>query len=421
MTHLNELCDLITSKYNIEYIIIDENYRIQSFSHSINRLLNTQMHLCQVNNDVREILYELIGYEEVIDQIHTSQLNSFSISTVNRNNFYIDIFMKYLKNSDHIAILIDDVTPQAQKERLLLQDRHEKELLLKELASKNYLLNKYKKAAQEAIPMLHLDPMCQIKDININFLNLLGRSRSTLKYQHFNELIDEDHTFDRSAILQDMYENKVHHTTLKLITKDNNTLYINAIFVPMFDERKLKEILLFADDITSHKVDNSNLQEIAYHDALTGVLNRVGFDQQLDALIESQQTFAVMFLDLDFFKKVNDTYGHYYGDQVLQHVAKRASSHIGSDDIIARYGGDEFILIINNTYELDIKNLAQKVIDSIAQQYTIEDKVIKIGVSIGIAHYPQDSRNKEELIAQADQAMYHSKNEGRNQLTFYRS
>lgn len=269
--------------------------------------------------------------------------------------------------------------------------------------------------------MLFMDESCQISTINTNFLTLLGYSQSHLKHKHFNDIVESNDLFDKSAILQDMYHQKVHHTTLKLVTKHNKLLYVNAVFVPMFDEKDkmLKEILLIVHDITSHKSDNCQLQEIAYYDQVTGVLNRVGFDDKIDRFIQSQQPFSLMFLDLDFFKRVNDTYGHYYGDQILLQVSKRLGLLIDKNSFIARYGGDEFILLIHHSTQATTAQLAQNIVESISKAYPIEDKIIHIGVSIGIAHFPQDTHTKEELIEQADKAMYCSKNKGRNQFSFY--
>jgi|GEM_PF-1595792 len=423
MTNLNEICDLITSKYKIDYIIIDSSYQIQSFSQGVERFFEPMAYPRLDNCDIREIMYELIGYEKIIDEIGDSDTSSFYISTIYKNSYYIDVYIRHLNHSNEIAILIDDITVHAQKEQVILQDRNEKDLLVKELAKKNYLLNKYQKAAHEAIPILYLDAACQIVNINTKFLSLLGYARSKIKYQHFSCLIDpKSDTFDKDLVLKDMYQQKVHSKTLKLVTYHNKMLYVNAIFIPIFDEkeRALKEMLLFADDITSHKKDNCQLQEIAYYDALTGVLNRIGLDNKINRLIQVHTPFVLMFLDLDFFKNVNDTHGHYYGDQLLQQVAKRLNSILNESDIIARYGGDEFVLIINSKNKSNnIETFAQEIVNSISKKYSVEDKVITIGVSIGIAYYPKDAMTKEQLIQQADKAMYDSKKKGRNQFSFH--
>jgi len=421
MVNFNELCELMTHRYKIDYILIDQEYKIQNFSDGVHRFFMEETPL-SLNADIRETMYELIGYEEIIAQIPSSKEKAFFVSTINKNAYYIDLYLRYMEQSDNIVILIDDVSVQAKKELLILQDRHEKELLLRELAHKNYLLNKYRKASQEAMPMMHLSASCQIDEISINFLKLLNYSRSSIIYQNFALIVDQNETFDKQAILNDMYNHKVHHSTLKLITKSKSMLYVNATFIPMFDEQDqmLKEILLFADDITAHKNDNCQLQEIAYYDNLTGVLNRLGLNKKIDTLLESQKVFSLLFLDLDFFKSVNDTYGHYYGDQILQQVCKRLGMIMQESDLIARYGGDEFILIKNDqSSQTEISKLAQTIIERISQEYKVEDKVITIGVSIGIAHYPQDALSKKELIEKADKAMYYSKDQGRNQLSFY--
>ncbi|MBN2816808.1 MAG: GGDEF domain-containing protein [Campylobacterales bacterium] len=170
-------------------------------------------------------------------------------------------------------------------------------------------------------------------------------------------------------------------------------------------------------EIHEHEVTKIKLQELAMHDMLTGVANRLLLMENLESMISlatrNKQNVVVMFLDLDGFKEVNDNYGHEAGDYLLQVVAKRLQTLIRRTDTLARMGGDEFILGFMQPAQTDV--LAQRVISAINEPIELVDKKsVSVGVSIGIAHFPKDAKNAEELIRIADDRMYLSKAEGKN-------
>ncbi len=162
----------------------------------------------------------------------------------------------------------------------------------------------------------------------------------------------------------------------------------------------------------------------AYHDSLTGLPNRRMYEQILQQAIkiaEQEKTqLGIAFLDLDGFKKANDAFGHQVGDELLKQVAKRLVSEIRNGDIVARQGGDEFVVLINaieGTEEM-IK-VAERILKSIAKSFTIQAHEITVTTSIGISIFPRDGQDFTELIKKADTALYKSKSNGRNRYTFY--
>jgi len=190
----------------------------------------------------------------------------------------------------------------------------------------------------------------------------------------------------------------------------------------ILQDRNNNELLLreLSYDINIHKEHNKYLKDIAMRDNLTGLLNRFGLDKELDNLLTKNINFSLLFLDLDFFKVVNDKYGHKYGDSVLKSVAIRLNKIFSENSIIVRYGGDEFVVILYNKIDKKyIKTIAETTIREIKKDYIIEDKIINIGISIGIIFYPQNANNKYDIIYKADQAMYYAKDKGKNQYCFY--
>ena len=159
-------------------------------------------------------------------------------------------------------------------------------------------------------------------------------------------------------------------------------------------------------------------------DSLTGLYNRHKFYEILSEEIgqarEHNETFALFFLDLDEFKEVNDTLGHGVGDALLRRVAKRLRHRVRAQDVVARLGGDEFTIIISDVKQLeDLQSIAKNVCDAISSEFKIQGHSITVSTSIGITCFPQDGDSDEEILINADQAMYASKNSGRNRYTFF--
>jgi diguanylate cyclase (GGDEF)-like protein len=165
---------------------------------------------------------------------------------------------------------------------------------------------------------------------------------------------------------------------------------------------------------------NAELQHQATHDALTGLANRVLFAERLEKAIAEQRPFAVCVLDLDRFKVINDSLGHGAGDSLLKLVGRRLLSTTRSDDAIARASGDEFLLLLHDLgAREDVEKLAMRWMTALSEPYRILGTELHISPSIGIARYPIDAVDGEELLARADEAMYQAKQAGRNMYRFF--
>jgi diguanylate cyclase (GGDEF)-like protein/PAS domain S-box-containing protein len=177
-------------------------------------------------------------------------------------------------------------------------------------------------------------------------------------------------------------------------------------------------------DITERKQAESIIQYQALHDGLTGLPNRIFFNQRLNqALVQAQQQqslLAVMFLDLDRFKVINDTLSHTIGDQLLQLVVDRLRLCLRGDDLIARWGGDEFTLLLPHiSHPDDATAIAKRILKTLTSGFDIEGHLIHATSSIGIALYPQDGEDGSTLLKHADTALYQAKEKGRNDYQHY--
>lgn len=200
-------------------------------------------------------------------------------------------------------------------------------------------------------------------------------------------------------------------------------LYFTAI--PLFDENGLKiGAVETLQDITEQKKQEERILHQAHFDSLTNLPNRFLSLDRLNLLIEEAKRtgnkVAVLFIDLDDFKKVNDTLGHAIGDELLIHSAKRLRSAIRTSDTIGRLGGDEFIVLINNLTDVkDVQPIAENLLERFRDVFRVDNRDLLLTASVGISVYPNDGNTPEKLLRNADSAMYFSKNQGRNIYHFF--
>ena len=163
----------------------------------------------------------------------------------------------------------------------------------------------------------------------------------------------------------------------------------------------------------------------ATHDSLTGLLNRVGLKENLTQLLEktNNDKLAVLFIDLDNFKEINDRIGHEAGDKLIKEIANRLKKNISDSYGIARFGGDEFILFMEYNYSFDElkKNIEDKILKLVSMPYKVNEHEFEITASIGVSIYPDNSATRKELITHADIAMHKAKREGKNRIVYYDS
>jgi len=168
---------------------------------------------------------------------------------------------------------------------------------------------------------------------------------------------------------------------------------------------------------------NRELTHLALHDTLTGLPNRVLLAEQIEYAMQRIDarggSFALMFMDLDGFKPVNDAFGHHVGDQLLREVGLRLRGNLHREDTLARIGGDEFVLLVELDDLDDAALIAARQVNMIAQPFYIADQLLQVSVSIGIALYPGGGATQQELLMNADAAMYHAKDTGKNGYSFF--
>lgn len=247
-------------------------------------------------------------------------------------------------------------------------------------------------------------------------------------YDDFKKALHPDDTLRTLEEFQQAITNKKGYDTEFRIIRPNGEIRYLRVSVTYVEaeDGKLQTVLGVNIDITKEqlltndlKQLNKNLEHHAYYDNLTGLLNRHAFKdiaEQLFAQAQRQHNvLGVLFLDLDGFKFINDEFGHETGDQVLIRTAKVLKKTLRKQDFICRYGGDEFALILNGLKSVsDAEKIAQKIIHNLNQVYQMGEIIIRYGVSIGIAIYPEMGHTLTDLLKAADKALLQAKKNGRN-------
>ncbi|MBS3909784.1 MAG: PAS domain S-box protein [Actinobacteria bacterium] len=204
-------------------------------------------------------------------------------------------------------------------------------------------------------------------------------------------------------------------------------LWIGTRLTPIRNEAgEISAVLGISRDITERKRSEKIIEHMAYYDSLTDLPNRMFFTEQLNSAImlaqRNQEMMAVIFLDLDNFKTVNDTLGHCVGDQLLQDVSGRLKECLRESDFIARFGGDEFVLLLTQIdCAKDASQVAQKIFEAMRPPFDLDGHEFHITTSIGISLYPNHGQDARFLLKNADAALYYAKEQGRNNHQFYSS
>ena len=300
-------------------------------------------------------------------------------------------------------VLINDITRHHDAERLLVESEER--------------LQKFVNASREGI-FFHRNGI--VDDVNETALNLVGYSlpevigRNTLDFvaPESRQVVADYLAAEGEA----PYEAVVLHRSGKRIPVE----FTGRTMVRNGETIRMGTML----DISERKEAEARIRFMAHHDALTGLPNRVMLHERLEGLIalarRNQETLAVLFLDLDHFKLVNDSLGHHAGDELLKEVAARISGGVRDADVVARQGGDEFLVVLASLAEpAAAAAVAVKLLVQVAEPVLIEGRSVSVAPSIGISVFPADGGSADELIRHADSAMYLAKQSGRRQYRFY--
>lgn len=246
-----------------------------------------------------------------------------------------------------------------------------------------------------------------------------NQQAANLLSAELSSLLNKPLNLDCRELLQGNGNNQ--QLTVKINNRSKRTL--DASSLKLECAGKVYFVISFSDK-TEQLKSTKLLEHQSCHDHLTGLPNRLLFETKMERAIQAaqelNQNFALLYLDMDNFKKVNDDMGHYVGDQLLVAVSSALQKVIRSTDTVARLGGDEFVIILSNLKKPSYAaSVAQKVINKLNHSFSVEEHMIKTKISIGIAIYPDAGANIKTLMKSADSAMYNAKHNGKNHFRFF--
>ena len=280
-----------------------------------------------------------------------------------------------------------------------------------------------------AVGIAHVDPGGRLIWSNSSLHKILGYTKEELEGLTVWNIShpDDVHVTDQERAQMHAGVLASIRTEKRYIRKDGGVIWVKISCAPRRDAHgKILYDISVVEDITPRKVAEARIQYLATHDALTGLPNRELFSETLVRAIEaarqSDRQCALIFIDLDRFKIVNDSLGHDAGDQLLKEVAARIRRCVGPSDVTARFGGDEFVVLMSQVPDRSAASTAAgRILLALQDPVRIMSYDCRVTASIGIAMFPEDARDAAVLMKHADMAMYLAKEEGKNNFQFYSS
>ncbi|MGO4886319.1 EAL domain-containing protein [Anaerobacillus sp. MEB173] len=352
---------------------------------------------------------------EFYETVMSGEIANTEVRFVTTNGIPIWVYMSgtpiFDKNNDKVEKIngfIVDISERKQTEDLL-QESENRFRSVVELSPNMIMIHQDEK-------IVYANPTTvRLAGVN-DSSQLIGRS-----IYDFIHPSDREKAIARNEkIQQGMGENTF--IEYKLVRPDGKIIHLEMVG-KQFSYQGASATLVVGNDVTSKKEYEQKIKYMAYHDSLTDLPNRYMYSEKLEEAVEHcqkcNQTLAVLFIDLDRFKFINDTMGHEAGDTLLKQVAHRLTNCVRERDLVARLGGDEFAILLEKIDENHVRNVSQRILQAFSTPFMINNKNFYTTPSIGISLCPRDGQKKELLNSKADRAMYLAKKNGKNTYQFY--
>jgi len=278
-----------------------------------------------------------------------------------------------------------------------------------------------------AIGISHVDLDGRFVHVNRQLCDMLGYTREELLQLNVRDIShpDDRHATDKDRARLHAGEIDFFKAEKRYLRKDGSPVWVHLTVRARrgADGHRVHDISI-VEDITDRREAQSRIEYLATHDEMTGLANRTLFSELLSRAVAREhrhhRRFAVLFIDLDRFKIVNDSLGHDGGDEVLKAVASRLCASVRSSDVIARFGGDEFVLLVHEIPDRPAAStIARHLLSLVLKPVTVGGQQCRVTASIGVAIFPDDAEDANALLKRADMALYRAKEEGKNTFQFY--
>ncbi len=348
--------------------------------------------------------------ESTLKEIYDGRIHTVDLRMQRRDGVIITVLLsaKMLFDSQRNPVKIVGTTLDITEQITLREQNEELAAIIEDSTNEVYVVE------QDSHRLLY---------VNTAALNALGYTRQEMLQMTIYD-INTALTEEKAAALQKqlIHEGRAFNEAIHM-RKDGSTYPVQSYIQHKKFNNKEAAIIFDVDVSQLHEAQH-RLRHQAYHDTLTGLPNRALFEDRLAQSIlyahHHNECLALLFIDLDNFKQINDTLGHTVGDDVLKITAERLSGCIEKSDTLARLGGDEFTIILQNMHSpQDIGKVARRLLDTLKPTVKIDKHDLHISASIGISLYPKDAQNEEDLLKFSDTAMYRAKEKGKAQFQFY--
>jgi diguanylate cyclase (GGDEF)-like protein len=401
---------IICKKYNVSCILFTEDFEIVEFTDNLIDFTNDSKSIT-VNSDIRDFFWEFVGLEEKLKDLNINNKDYLHIPMHSKRDIFYDINIELCYFETNKVFYIAMFTKQSKLTMDYIQAIQliNQENLLYENQKEDIKNNEiYFNLLNQKLISFHVSEKGIITEVNEACMTFFGLNQSDMMGSHFSKYF-----FSREVKISSTKVGNI------LRARDLNgvDIFFHTDIIPMkLTNNNAPDNIIICQDITYLKKIQSELEYSVDHDSLTGLPNRSMLMKKIENAIlkskNSKEFFALCFIDLNKFKKVNDEYGHHVGDMLLKHVGEVLSDIIRDEDTIARLGGDEFIILFEHLKSLAYLDLTLKRIDEISKRnplnYT-EDLTIPLSFSLGVSIYPRDGENIEDLLNHADEKMYEDK------------
>lgn len=333
--------------------------------------------------------------------------------------------VRMIRHNDHVRFFVN-VRNQTDLNRLNKELRSSKELIELQARELSSLLNSKNQELEEILSSIdeviwYIDNQTlSLRYVNRAVEKVFGFSRENFLSDH-TLWQQQIHVDDRNLVqifFETLLPGQSQEIRFRILHNEGEIRWLNS---RIYHHPTLNLFIGITSDITAPKAQGEEIAFLAYHDPLTLLPNRAKLKLQLESRFEhsAASPFALLFLDLDNFKNINDTMGHKIGDTILIEVSDRLRESVGKYDFCARFGGDEFVILLQDADTQSVDAMAQRLIHTFKEPFKVDQMDFFLSSSIGIVLYPYDASNVEDLIKHADTAMYEAKNKGKNQFVYY--
>ncbi len=351
---------------------------------------------------------------EFYEKVLSGSSDNFEARFLNAQGEVIWVYMSGTpivdeKSNEVIKVngVVVDITKRKQTEVLLLESESRYRNVV-ELSPNLIMIHRHEK-------ILYANPAAT-EILGLKETELIGRSI----FDFIDDPSREKATQRIKAIIEKRIVNE--YIEYKIIRPDGKVVYLEVLGKEI-NYKGDPSIVIVGIDVTAKKVYQDKIKYMAYHDSLTGLPNRHMYNEYLEKVIkrseQNNQSLAVMFIDLDRFKFINDLMGHEAGDILLKQVSERLINCVREGDLVSRQGGDEFAILLEGIDEETVRNVSDGILKAFSTPFMIKNKEFFTSPSIGISLFPLDGHDKESLKSKADTAMYLAKNRGKNNYQFY--